>query len=74
MAGALIDSLGGEEAAGMTIAEFGAIKCEDVEAAIDSSDWVYSRFEEDPGGSFEMDSERTIKPKALHKNMARKAH
>ena len=36
MAGALIDSLGGEEAADMTIGEFGAIKCEHLEAAIDS--------------------------------------
>ena len=72
MAGALFESLGGEEAAGMSIDEFGAIKDEDLEAAITNTEWVYSRFDEDPGT--DMDGERVIKPKALHKNMARKAH
>ena len=56
----------------MTIEEFGAINHDDLEAAILNTEWVWSRFDEDPGT--DMDSERVIKPKALHKNMARKAH
>ena len=73
MAGALFQSLGGAEATAMTIAEFGSIRSEDLEAAIGVEEWKYSRFDENHGVS-DMTAEATIMPKAFHKNMARKAH
>ena len=73
MAGPLFQSLGGAQATAMTIAEFGSIRTEDLEAAICVEEWKYSRFDENPGET-DQSTQATIKPKALHKNMARKAH
>ena len=71
MAGASFYSLGGTDGAAMTIAEFGSIPVSDLEQGISVEEWMYSQFDEDPGSS---DFKSNIQPKALHKNMARKAH
>ena len=73
MAGTFFYSLGGAQASAMTIAEFGSIRAEDPEAAITVEEWLYSRFDENPGQT-DQSMEATIKPKAFHTNMARKAH
>ena len=63
MAGALFQSLGGAQATAMTIAAFGSIRTEDLEAAICVEEWKYSRFGENPGETDQSAEATIIRPR-----------